>query len=101
MDGENDNFIFCVFVPTQLIRSKVATGKVEGGEVENIRTSKIAWLEEQADPTVSNILRRIADMTSLTMEAAEMLQVCNYGLGGHYVPHVDYFEVNFQFCLEK
>lgn len=33
-------------------------------------------------------------MTTLTMDHAESLQVVNYGMGGHYDPHFDFFEVD-------
>lgn len=29
-------------------------------------------------------------MTGLNVEFAEPLQLCNYGIGGHYVPHHDF-----------
>lgn len=37
--------------------------------------------------------RRVGDITGLDMDASEDLQVCNYGIGGHYVPHFDYARV--------
>ena len=58
----------------------------------NIRTSKSAWLEEWEDPTgrLTAINARISAITGLDMSTAELLQVCNYGIGGHYDPHYDY-----------
>ena len=43
---------------------------------------------------MARINQRIEDVTGLTMSTAESLQVLNYGVGGHYVPHYDYFEVS-------
>lgn len=37
--------------------------------------------------------RRVEDITGLDMKTAEELQVCNYGIGGHYEPHLDYAKV--------
>uniref|UniRef100_A0A8C9QSU9 Fe2OG dioxygenase domain-containing protein n=1 Tax=Scleropages formosus TaxID=113540 RepID=A0A8C9QSU9_SCLFO len=41
------------------------------------------------DPVVSRISQRIADVTGLDMETAEILQVTNYSIGGHFKPHFD------------
>lgn len=38
-----------------------------------------------------NIGLRVEDMTGLTVKTAEELQVVNYGIGGHYEPHFDFF----------
>lgn len=58
----------------------------------NIRTSKSAWLDEYEDELghISRINRRIEAITNLDLSTAELLQVCNYGIGGHYDPHFDY-----------
>jgi prolyl 4-hydroxylase len=39
-------------------------------------------------------------MTGLSMETAEQLQVQNYGIGGHYVPHWDH-RLSGETCFEK
>ncbi|XP_041988646.1 prolyl 4-hydroxylase subunit alpha-1-like isoform X5 [Aricia agestis] len=54
------------------------------------RISKSAWLVDKESPVVERVSRRVADFTGLNMDTAEDLQVVNYGIGGHYTPHVDY-----------
>uniref|UniRef100_A0A182K3U4 Prolyl 4-hydroxylase alpha subunit domain-containing protein n=1 Tax=Anopheles christyi TaxID=43041 RepID=A0A182K3U4_9DIPT len=58
--------------------------------VSKTRTSSNAWLDDALHPVVRTISKRTEDMTDLTMSAAEQLQVGNYGVGGHYLPHYDY-----------
>ncbi len=36
---------------------------------------------------------RVGAITGLNMATSEDLQVCNYGIGGHYEPHYDYARV--------
>ena len=57
-----------------------------------IRTSKSAWLDESDDPSgvLTDINTRISAITGLDLTTAELLQVCNYGIGGHYDPHYDF-----------
>nr|XP_027227836.1 prolyl 4-hydroxylase subunit alpha-2-like [Penaeus vannamei] len=45
------------------------------------------------DTNVDKIFARIEDMTGLTTETAEDLHVLNYGIGGHYDAHVDFFDL--------
>uniref|UniRef100_A0A2M4BK34 procollagen-proline 4-dioxygenase n=2 Tax=Anopheles marajoara TaxID=58244 RepID=A0A2M4BK34_9DIPT len=59
-------------------------------EVSKQRTSSSAWLDDPMHVYVRTVSRRTEDMTGLTMWAAEELQVGNYGIGGHYLPHYDY-----------
>ncbi|XP_064393719.1 prolyl 4-hydroxylase subunit alpha-1-like isoform X2 [Halichondria panicea] len=56
------------------------------------RISKSGWLSPADDDQgyLVKIDQRIEDFTGLTMETAEQLQVCNYGIGGHYEPHYDF-----------
>ncbi|EDV21669.1 uncharacterized protein TRIADDRAFT_30052, partial [Trichoplax adhaerens] len=47
------------------------------------------WLEDAYDPVVEKISRLTQELTHLDVNYAEDLQVANYGIGGHYVPHYD------------
>lgn len=59
------------------------------GELEHAhyRISKSAWLRDSEDKVIRDVVQRTIDMTGLSMETAEELQVVNYGIGGHYEPH--------------
>lgn len=59
-------------------------------EVSTFRIAKSSWLKNEEHEYVLKIDRRIGDITGLDMATAEDLQVCNYGIGGHYEPHYDY-----------
>jgi prolyl 4-hydroxylase len=48
-------------------------------------------LSDKLDPVLAKLSRRITAMTRLKMTYVEQLQVVNYGLGGQYEPHNDYF----------
>jgi len=65
---------------------------MQTGELETApyRISKSAWLLEHEHKHIADVCRRVEDMTGLTMETAEDLQVVNYGIGGHYEPHYDF-----------
>lgn len=57
------------------------------------RTSKSAWFDDDYHPLMKILNRRIEDITGLTTETGESLQVGNYGIAGHYATHYDFFEV--------
>ena len=42
------------------------------------------------DNLVARFNKRISDITGLTMDTAELLQMGNYGVGGQYEPHWDH-----------
>ncbi|XP_046647216.1 prolyl 4-hydroxylase subunit alpha-2-like [Daphnia pulicaria] len=77
-----------------LARSMVQGKLGVGHEVSNVRTSKTAWLPEGLHPLLNRLSRRIGLITGLKTDPirdeAELLQVANYGIGGHYSPHHDY-----------
>uniref|UniRef100_A0A2M4A312 procollagen-proline 4-dioxygenase n=1 Tax=Anopheles triannulatus TaxID=58253 RepID=A0A2M4A312_9DIPT len=59
--------------------------------VTNSRTSTNAWLN--VDTVYTNlkpVVKRVEDMTGLTKESYDHLQIGNYGVGGHYATHYDY-----------
>lgn len=78
----------------QLKRATVQNYKTGELETAHYRISKSAWLAESEHEVVERISRRVEDMTGLTTETAEELQVVNYGIGGHYEPHFDFARVS-------
>ncbi|CAL4066332.1 unnamed protein product, partial [Meganyctiphanes norvegica] len=58
----------------------------------------VAWLDDYVRPFFQGINLRISLLTGLSTdihkEHAELLQVSNYGVGGHYNPHFDYLLVD-------
>ncbi|XP_046465061.1 prolyl 4-hydroxylase subunit alpha-1 isoform X1 [Neodiprion pinetum] len=71
-------------------RATVQNYKTGEVEIAHYRISKSAWLQEYEHPHVKAVSRRVEDLTSLTVDTAEELQVVNYGIGGHYEPHFDF-----------
>ncbi|KAM6222931.1 prolyl 4-hydroxylase subunit alpha-2 [Rhynchocyon petersi] len=73
-----------------LARATVRDPKTGVLTVASYRVSKSSWLEEDDDPVVAQVNRRMQHITGLTVTTAELLQVANYGLGGQYEPHFDF-----------
>jgi len=65
-------------------------------EIAHYRISKSAWLKDEEHSIIRNIALRVEDMTGLSVDSAEELQVVNYGIGGHYEPHFDFARVSFK-----
>ena len=63
------------------------TGNVQ---VTEGRTGKVSFLPND----VESLQKLSAAITGLSMEHSESLQIVSYGIGGHYEPHVDYFNIN-------
>lgn len=55
------------------------------GEVSGARVSHVSWLKDDAHQTVAKINQRISELTGLSMELAEELQLQNYGIGYYYM----------------
>ncbi|XP_073820245.1 prolyl 4-hydroxylase subunit alpha-2-like [Musca autumnalis] len=72
-------------------RSTVRDDSSGGSKRRNYRISKNAWLEYTLHPHTEKLLRDLHYATGLETQFSEELQVANYGLGGHYEPHVDFY----------
>ena len=77
----------------QFKRATVQNHKSGELETASYRISKTAWLQRAEDDNVERIYRRVGDVTGLSMDTSEELQVSNYGIGGHYEPHFDFARV--------
>jgi prolyl 4-hydroxylase len=56
------------------------------------RISKVAWLDDEDHEVIERISKRVEDMTGLSAETAEQLQIQQYGIGGFYKTHFDFEE---------
>ncbi|XP_046723949.1 prolyl 4-hydroxylase subunit alpha-2 isoform X4 [Silurus meridionalis] len=74
----------------RLARATVRDPKTGVLTTAHYRVSKSAWLEGHEDPIIARVNQRIEDITGLTIDTAELLQVANYGVGGQYEPHYDF-----------
>ncbi|XP_036080456.1 prolyl 4-hydroxylase subunit alpha-2 isoform X6 [Rousettus aegyptiacus] len=89
MSDEEINRIKEIAKP-KLARATVRDPKTGILTVASYRVSKSSWLEEDDDPVVARVNRRMQHITGLTVKTAELLQVANYGMGGQYEPHFDF-----------
>ena len=75
---------------TQLKRAAVMSPN--GSIVSTTRTSQIMFINASKHPLLTAIDRRVEYMTNLNMKYSENHQFANYGIGGHYGEHHDYFK---------
>eukprot|EP00051_Salpingoeca_urceolata_P007175 m.95230 g.95230 ORF g.95230 m.95230 type:complete len:536 (+) comp15147_c0_seq1:130-1737(+) len=76
------------FGKDKLARAVAFTGSAQ--TAADFRISATAWLHWDATDVVERVHRRIARATGLDIFTAEQLQLSNYGVGGHYEPHMDW-----------
>ncbi|RDD40076.1 Prolyl 4-hydroxylase subunit alpha-2 [Trichoplax sp. H2] len=90
----NSEVVLLKTLASPLLKRAVVVGKPdkEYGEETTYRISKTAWLDKEDHPAVKRITTLIGDIIGLTSETAEPLQIANYGIGGHYEPHLDFIE---------
>lgn len=80
-------------------RSQV--GDITVSTVSDIRTGQNTWLWYEKHSFLNAVSQRLNDITGLSLESAEPLQVATYGIGGHYGPHHDFSDVRIFFCSMK
>ncbi|XP_075148853.1 prolyl 4-hydroxylase subunit alpha-2-like [Haematobia irritans] len=86
-DDEMEDIIEAV--SETLERSKVGQSSVS--RYDEVRVSKNSWLRYEENRFLDKISQRLQDITGLSIRDGEYLQVVNYGIGGHYGPHHDFF----------
>lgn len=88
--SEHEMNVIKTLAQPRLRRATVQNYKSGELETANYRISKSAWLKNEEHGVIARVSRRIEDITGLTADTAEELQVVNYGIGGHYEPHFDF-----------
>ncbi|KAM7359477.1 prolyl 4-hydroxylase subunit alpha-2 [Cochliomyia hominivorax] len=89
-DVVSDNEIAIMKNLTDNIERATIMG-IEKAIVSDHRTSQYISIDVDTHPVLGVIDRRVEDMTNLNMKYAERHQFANYGIGGHYAQHYDYF----------
>lgn len=75
-------------------RSEVFKPNTDGViEKTDARTSKTAWFRYYHHKYLDRMRQHVTDITGLDYSNSEDLQIVNYGMGGHYNPHFDFFMV--------
>ncbi|XP_055381413.1 prolyl 4-hydroxylase subunit alpha-1-like [Condylostylus longicornis] len=89
---ENEIEIIKSMSKDSLSRANVWDARAGKAIISHIRTGKYSWLAKHMHPVLNVLNQRIEDMTDMSMETSETLQVMNYGIGGHYDVHPDYLD---------
>ncbi|KAI8045018.1 prolyl 4-hydroxylase subunit alpha-2 [Drosophila gunungcola] len=78
----------------ELTKNKLTRATITGineAVVSNVRTSQFSFIPATMHKVLATIDQRVADMTNMNMKYAEDHQFANYGIGGHYGQHMDWF----------
>lgn len=83
-------------------------GEATNPEQTNQRIGKVGWLWDQTgDQTVVKLGKRVSRATGLSTtfrmlgSDSEPFQVVNYGIGGQYEPHTDFYNVRIKIFDSK
>lgn len=80
-------------------RSQVRSEDGSDEKIAKYRTSNSAWFKYSKHKAMERMLLHLQHFSGLNTTNAERLQVANYGLGGHYDPHWDFFTVSVPMIL--
>ncbi|XP_020626384.1 prolyl 4-hydroxylase subunit alpha-1-like [Orbicella faveolata] len=88
---EDIEFIKDLAAP-RLERATVTNRNTGNLEFADYRISKSGWLDDEEGEPIMRLNRRLEAITGLSTASrhTEALQVVNYGIAGHYEPHVDH-----------
>lgn len=53
-------------------------------KIDNVRVAKLSWATDSTHKVFKRLSDRVGDMSGLNMKTAEVWQIQNYGIGGHY-----------------
>nr|XP_043067800.1 prolyl 4-hydroxylase subunit alpha-1 [Drosophila bipectinata] len=97
-DVISDNDIFLIKVEGQknLTRARTFNLKSNNREEDSGRTTKVGWLDNNSLAIVQKMNKLVEDMTNLDLSSSAVYEVLNYGIGGFYGAHVDYYYDDFQ-----
>ncbi|XP_017470548.1 PREDICTED: prolyl 4-hydroxylase subunit alpha-2-like [Rhagoletis zephyria] len=95
--SESDTSAVKRLAKVRMSRSQVRNINGTPASTANYRISKSAWFSYEESRHMRKIQRYMGDLSGLNMANAEHLQVANYGIGGHYEPHFDFFTDNSTF----
>lgn len=76
--------------------ARAQVGGQADSHVSDVRVGRVSWLYTHVSELSTMLTKRTEDATGLEcMENAESYQIGNYGMGGHYEPHMDSDPIRF------
>lgn len=77
-----------------LTRSTVVSNSAEDGfaELHDTRTSYGSFYNRGSTELIRRVEKRLSEIFRFPVENGESIQILNYGIGGEYKPHFDYFD---------